>query len=159
MGLCGRSLLWTWIGCLSPALGLCAGQPATDPVAHSQRIQVWAPSRGFRCAHPRRCFLSVCPGSLAAYQGARPSGVSGVGPQATDWGTHPLGHFGSGAQAAGPLIRACAHLEFQLWAPSRLIWLRNSWTSGEHWDCFSGFTVQGRRGQGRQRLRLLMRVL
>ena len=32
---------------------------------------------------------------------------------------HPLGHFESGAQAAGPLIRARAHLGFQVWAPRR----------------------------------------
>ena len=61
-----------------------------------------APTRGFRC-----------------------------GPQATDWGTHPLGHFGSGSQAAGPFIRARAHPEFQLWAPSPLIWVRASQASGE----------------------------
>ena len=30
---------------------------------------------------------------------------------------HPLGHFESGAQAAGPLIRARAHPGFQAWAP------------------------------------------
>ena len=42
------------------------------------------------------------------------------GPQATDWGTHPLGHFGCGAQAAGPLIRARTHPGFQVWAPRRV---------------------------------------
>ena len=83
---------------------------------------------------PIPCFGSVCRGSqplirLRAHPGAfclcsqAPGRLSGrpptrgfrCGPQATDWGTHPLGHFGSGAQAAGPLIRACAHRGFQVW--------------------------------------------
>ena len=86
------------------------------------------------------CFGSVCGGSqplirLGAHPGAfclwsqaagclsgrPPTGGFRCGPQATDWGTHPLGHFGSGAQAAGPLIRAHAHPGFQVWAPSPLI--------------------------------------
>ena len=85
-------------------LWVCArGQPATDQVAQPPEVSGVVPSRGFRC-----------------------------GPQATDWGTCPLGHFGSGAQAAGPLIRACTHPEFQLWTPSPLICVHASRASGEH---------------------------
>ena len=66
------------------------------------------------------------------------------------------------AQAAGPLIRARTHPEFQLWAPSPLIWVRASRASGELRGCFSAFTFQGLTREGRQRprlLRLLQRVL
>ena len=104
--------------------------------------------------------LFVCaprqPGRLSGHapiQGFR------CGPQATDWGTCSLGHFGSGTQAAGPLIRACAHPEFQLWAPSPLIWVRASRDSGEHGAAYPEFIVQGLRGEGHQRPRLLRRVL
>ena len=100
----------------------------------------------------------MLPGSRSL-SGCPPTRGFRCGPQATDWGTRPLGHFGSGAQAAGPLIRAHAHLEFQLWDPSPLILVRASRASGQSWGCFSAFTVQGLRGEGRQRLRLLMRVL
>ena len=68
----------------------------------------------------------MLPGSRSL-SGCPPTRGFRCGPQATDWGTRPLGHFGSGAQAAGPLIRARAHPEFQLWAPSQLIWVRASW--------------------------------
>ena len=77
------------------------GQPATDPVAHSPKS-----------------FLSVLPGS-GDLSGHLPTGGFRCGPQATDWGRHPLGHFVSGAQAAGSLIRARAHPGFPVWA-SRL---------------------------------------
>ena len=86
------------------------------------------------------------PGSRAAYQGVCPPGVSGVGPRPLIGVLRPLGHFGSGAQAAGLLIGARAHPEFQLWAPSPLIWVGSSRASGELRGCFSVFTVQGRRG-------------
>ena len=52
-----------------------------------------------------------------------------------------------------------AHPEFQLWAPSPLIWVRANWVSGESWGCFSEFTVQGLRGEWHQKQRLLQRVL
>ena len=48
------------------------------------------------------------------------------------------------------LIRAPTHPGFQVWAPSPLIWVRTSWASGERWGCFSMFTVQGLRGEGRK---------
>ena len=60
------------------------------------------------------------PGSWALIRAPAPPGLQVWAPGA-DWGTHPLGHFGSGAQAAGALIRAHAHQEFQLWAPNPLI--------------------------------------
>ena len=82
--------------------------------------------------------LFICaprqPGHLS---GRVPTRGFSCGPQATDWGTSPLGHFGSGAQTAGPLIRVPAHSEFQLWAPSPLIWVPASRASGERWGCFS----------------------
>ena len=54
---------------------------------------------------------------LGLLSGRAPTQGFRCGTQATDAGTRPLGHFGSGAQAAGPLIRAHAHLVFQVWAP------------------------------------------
>ena len=62
------------------------------------------------------CLCSQAAGRLS---GRPPTRGFRCGPQATDWGTYPLGHFGSGAQAAGPLIRAHAHPGFQVWAPRR----------------------------------------
>ena len=72
--------------------------------------------------------------------------------------SHP-GAFCLCTQAAGLLIRVRAHPEFQLWAPSPLIWVRASQASGERWGCFSAFTVQGLRGEELQRPRLLRIVL
>ena len=71
-------------------------------------------------AHPGAfCLCSQAAGRLS---GRPPTRGFRCGPQATDWGTHPLGHFGSGAQAAGPLIRARTHLGFQVQSPRPLIW-------------------------------------
>ena len=91
-------------------------------------------------AHPGA--FCLCAQAAGRLSGSPPTRGFRCWPQATDWGTHPLGHFGSGAQAAGPLIRACAHPEFQLWALSPIIWVRSSWASGELRGCFSSFTVQ-----------------
>ena len=97
-------------------------------------------------AHPGAfCLCSQAAGCLS---GRLPTRGFRCGPQATDWGTHPLGHFGSGAQAAGPLIRAHAHPGFQLWAPNSLIWVRASWASGEHWGCLSPVHSPGAEGGG-----------
>ena len=108
-------------------------------------------------AHPGA--FCLCSQAARRLSGCLPTRGFRCGPQATDWDTHPLGHFGSGAQAVGLLTRARAHPEFQLCAPSPLIWVRTSRASGERWGCFSVFTVLGLRGEGRQRPRLLMRVL
>ena len=108
-------------------------------------------------AHPGA--FCLCAQAAGRVSGRAPTWGFRCGPQATDWGTHPLGHLGSGAQAAGPFIRALAHPEFQLWAPSPLIWVCVSRASGERLGCFSVFTVQGLRGEGRQRPCLLWRVL
>ena len=123
------------------------GQPAIDPSAHPPEISgVGAQATYGGVCSPRRV-VSVHPGSWVAYQGAPTCGFRCV-PQATDWGILPLGHFGSGTQAAGPLIRARSHPEFQLWAPSLLIWVRASRASGECWGCLFMFTVQGLRVGG-----------
>ena len=99
----------------------------------------------------------LCTQAAGRLSGRVPTVGFRCGPQATGWGTGPLGHFGSGAQAAGPLIGAHAHLEFQLWAPSPLIWVRTSRASGELRGCFSMFTIQEQRGEGRLRpLQLLL---
>ena len=142
MGLCGRSPLWTSVGCPSPTLSLCAGgsQPLIRLRAH--------PGAFCLCAQAAECISGHAPTPGFRY-----------GPQATDWGTHPLGHFGSGAQAPRPLFRSRAHLEFQFWAPIPLIWVRASRASGELRGCFSAFTFQGLTREGRQRPRLLQRVL
>ena len=60
----------------------------------------------------------MLPGSWALIRVSAHRGFR-CGPQATDWGMHPLAHFGSGAQAAGLLIRARTHPGFQVWAPRR----------------------------------------
>ena len=57
------------------------------------------------------------------------------------------------------LIMVPPHPGFQVWAPSPLFWVRGRQASGELWGCFSAFTVQGLRGEGHQRPRLLWRVL
>ena len=108
---------------------------------------------------PTQALFFCAPRQLGRLSGRAPTWGFRCGPQATDWGKHPLGHFGSGAQAAELLIGACAHLEFQLWSPSLLIWVPASGASGERQGCFSAFTVQGQRGEGRQRPQLLRRVL
>ena len=108
-------------------------------------------------AHPGA--FCLCSQAARRLSGCLPTRGFRCGPQATDWGTHPLGHFGSGAQAAWPLIRARTHPEFQLWAPSPLIWVRTSRVSGECRGCFSEFTVQGLRPEGRQRPWLLRSIL
>ena len=115
-------------------------------------------TRGFRCGrsgHLWRCAptqaLCVCaprlPGPLS---GRAPTRGFRCGPKATDWGTHPLGHFGNGAQAAGPLMRVRAHQGFQLWAPSLLIWVCASGASHESWGCLSRVHSPGAEGVGVQ---------
>ena len=90
--------------------------------------------------------LGLAPRQLGHLSGRTlPWGFS-CGPQATDWGTHPLGHFGSGAQTARPLIRAPAHSEFQLWARCLLVWVCTSWASGECWGCLSQVHRPGAEG-------------
>ena len=55
------------------------------------------------CAHPGAfCLCAQATGHLSGHP---PTRGFRCGPQATDWGTHSLGLFGSGPQAAGPLIR------------------------------------------------------
>ena len=85
--------------------------------------------------------LGLCMGQLASAAGVhpptrgfrcgRPAGVSGVGGQ----------------------------LGFQLWAPSQLIWVHPTLLQVRAWAAYPVFTVQGLRGEGRQRPWLLGRVL
>ena len=75
--------------------------------------------------------LGLCVWQLASAPGAHPPVVSGVGGQ----------------------------LGFQLWAPSPLIWVRATRLQVSAGAVYCVFTVQGRRGEGRQRLWLLQRVL
>ena len=96
-----------------------------------------APTQALCVCAPRR------PGCLS---GRAPTRGFRCGPQATDWGMRPLGHFGSGMQAAGTLIRVPAHPEFQLWAPSPLILVCTSRASGERWGCFSSVHCPGAEG-------------
>ena len=61
----------------------------------------------------------LCSQAAWCLSGCPPTRGFRCGPQASDWGMHPLAHFGSGAQAAGLLIRARTHPGFQVWAPRR----------------------------------------
>ena len=79
----------------------------------------------------RSATLSLCVGQLASAPGAHPPKVSGVGGQ----------------------------LGFQVWAPSPLIWVRTTGLQESAGAAYPMFTVQGLRGEGRQRLGLLWRVL
>ena len=100
-------------------------------------FEVWAPTQALFVCAPRH---------LGNFSGRSPTQGFRCGSQATDWDSRPLGHFGSNVQAAELLIRVRARLEFQLCAPSPLIWVPASRTSGDPWGCFSLFTVQGLRG-------------
>ena len=122
-----------------PRLGsVCRGSQPLVRLHTHPRFQVGRPAGVLgACTHPGALCVPRQPGCLS---GRVPTRGFRCGSQATDWGTRPLGHFGSGAQAAGPLIRAHAHLEFQLLAHSLLIWVRTSRASGERWGCFSAFT-------------------
>ena len=95
-------------------------------------------------AHPGA--FCLCSQAAGAYQGARPPGVSGVGPRpligvCTHWGT-----LGLAPRQPGRLSGRVLTPEFQLWAPSPLIWVPASRASGESRACYSAFTVQGLRG-------------
>ena len=73
----------------------------------------------------------LCVGQLASAPSAHPPEVSGVGGQ----------------------------LGFQVWAPSQLIWVRATGLQVSAGAAYLAFTVQGLRGEGRQRPLLLWRVL
>ena len=70
-------------------------------------------------------------GQLASVPGVHPPEVSGVGGQ----------------------------LGFQLWAPSLLLWVRTTGVQVSVGAAYPVFAIQGLKGEGRQRLRLLRRVL
>ena len=134
---------------------ICCFGPVRGAASHRSG---YAPTRGFRCGLPGhfwRCeptqALCVCaPRQPGCLSGRTPTRGFRCGPQATDWGMCPLGHFGSGAQAAGLLIRVCAHPEFQLWAPSPLIRVCANWASGTCWGCLSPVHSPGAEGVGVQ---------
>ena len=50
-------------------------------------------------------------------------------------------------------------LGFQVWAPTLLIWVQTTGLQVSAKAACPAFTVQGLRGEGRQRPRLLQRVL
>ena len=75
--------------------------------------------------------LGLWVGQLASAPDAHPPEVSGVGGQ----------------------------LGFQVWAPSPLICVRATGLQVSAWAAYPAFTVQGLRGEGRQRPQLLQRVL
>ena len=75
--------------------------------------------------------LGLCMGQVASAPGAHPPEVSGVGGQ----------------------------LGFQVWAPSPLIWVSATGLPMSAGATYPVFTVQELRGEGRQRLGLLWRVL
>ena len=114
------------LGCAagsSAALGLCVGQLASASSAHPPEVSGMGAQPVFQVCTPTQALCVCAPRQPGHLSGRAPTGGFRCEPQATDWGTHPLGHFGSGAQAAGRLIRVHTHPEFQLWAPSPLIWL------------------------------------
>ena len=124
------------------------GSQPLIPLRNHPRFQLWAPCRGFRCACQPRRFLSVRPGSRATYPGSRPPGVAGVGPRPmigvlAHWGT-----LGLAPRQPGRLSGRVLTPEFQLWAPSPLIWVCASGTSGEFWGCFSRIHSPGAEGVG-----------
>ena len=99
---------WLMIPCFGSVGG---GSQPLIRLRNHPRFQVWAPSQGFRCACPPCRFLSVPPGSQAAYQGTRPPGVSGVGPRpligvSAHWGTLGLGPRQPGRLSGHALTRS-----------------------------------------------------
>ena len=91
----------------------------------------WSAALGLSCAAGGSAALGLCVGQLASAPSAHPPEVSGVGGQ----------------------------LGFQLWAPSPLIWVRTTWLQLRAGAGYPKFTVQGLRGEGRRRPRLLWRFL
>ena len=79
----------------------------------------------------RSAALGLCVGQLASAPGVHPPEVSGVGA--------PPG--------------------FQAWAPSPLKWVRATGVQVSAGTAYPAFIVQGLRGEGLQRPRLLPRVL
>ena len=133
--------LLCWAFCLPPRepigpAGLCA-----QGLGWSCRCGCWQAARplispsaalGLSCTWPAiPAALGLWVGQLASAPGVHPPEVSGVGT--------PLG--------------------FHVWAPSPLIWVRATGLQVSTVAAFLEFTVQGLKGEGHQRLRLLPRVL
>ena len=71
-----------------------------------------------------------------------------------------LGQVAYGPEAHPPKVSGVGgQLGFQLWAPSQVIWVRETRLHVIAGAAYHMFTVQGLRGEGRQRPRLLQRVL
>ena len=96
------------------------------------------------------CSLLADPAALGLSRVALGSSTLGlwVGQLASAPGAHPPEVSGVGAPRG-----------FQVWAPCRLIWVLATGLQVSAWAAYPAFTVQGLRGEGRQRLRLLLRVL
>ena len=112
-----------------------AGSQAVDqPICcfgSGSRLVGWSTALGLNHRASQSAALGLCGGQLASAPGVDPPKVSGVG----------------------------ALLGFQLWAPSLLIWVQATGFQVSAAAAYPAFTVQGLRGEGRQRPRLLWRVL
>ena len=91
---------------------------------------------------PGRCAaLALCVGQLASVPGAHP----------------PTRGFRCGRHAR--VSGVGGQLGFQLWAPSLVIWVCATGLQVSAGAAYPAFTVQGLRGEGHQRPRLLQRFL
>ena len=152
LGVVARQQPGHWLGCVADLrFGL---ELSEDPLLGS--VLGGSQALILLCTHPGAFCLCAQAASLLI----RAVSTWGFrcGPWATDCGMRPLGHFGFGTQAAGPLIGARAHPEFKLWAPSLLIWVRATGLQVSAGAAYPVFTVQGLSGEGPQRW-LLWRVL
>ena len=105
-----------------------------QPAGGSANLLLWPASLaalGLSRLADRSATLGLCVGQLASAPGVHPPEISGVGSQ----------------------------LGFHLWAPSPLIWVSATGLQVTAGPAYPVFTVQGLRGEGRQKPRLLLRVL
>ena len=72
-------------------MGLCAGQPVTDPGRHQPEVSGVGAQAIHLGARPPRLFVSVHPGIRPANQCVRPPGVSVVGVQTAKLVVRQLG--------------------------------------------------------------------
>ena len=92
----------------SPALGLWAGQPATDRGAHPPEVSGVGAHLGFQVWAPRPLIEVRAHPGLLGLCARQPSGRSGC---------TLIPSFGPMHWGSQPLIWVCTHLKFQVWAP------------------------------------------